>query len=114
MTRNTRKKQGGFVLTSELLLIVTILVLGLIVGMATVRNAVVAEMEDYAEAIGSVNQSFNYTGIISAEPDSETAGGVFVDAPDFDGGAGSSGPGGDLVYFAELAASNEAGNNVTP
>ena len=43
-----KNKKAGFVVTSELLLITTILVIGLIAGWVTVRNSVNAELEDFA------------------------------------------------------------------
>ncbi|MBA6365880.1 hypothetical protein H4J42_19225, partial [Colwellia sp. BRX8-8] len=45
----SKKKQGGFVMTSELLLLSTTIVIGLVVGLSTMRDAVTAEMEDVAE-----------------------------------------------------------------
>ncbi len=44
------KKQGGFIMTTELVLLVTTMVVGMIVGLVTMRDSVVAEMEDVAEA----------------------------------------------------------------
>lgn len=57
--------QSGFVLTAELILISTLLVLGLIVGMSSVQSAVVSELEDVGSAIGSLNQSYQYQGFVS-------------------------------------------------
>jgi hypothetical protein len=44
-------------------LIATILVIGLIVGMAAIRDALTAEMGDVAEAIGALDQSYIFDGI---------------------------------------------------
>jgi hypothetical protein len=76
--------QDGFVITSELLLIVTILVIGLIVGMVAVRDAVVQELGDVAAAIGALDQSYQYNGTTSAcaTQGAFTSGGQFVDQPD--------------------------------
>lgn len=57
--------QSGFVLTAELVLISTLLVLGLIVGLSEVQTAVVGELADVGTAIGSLNQSYSYRGMIS-------------------------------------------------
>lgn len=54
--------ESGFIISSELILIATLLVLGLIVGLTEVQHAVVAELNDVADAIGSVNQSYWYSG----------------------------------------------------
>ena len=75
-------KKAGFVVTSELLLITTILVIGLIAGWVTVRNSVNAELEDFAEAIGDLNQSFAFSGILNDNATAETAGSEFGDALD--------------------------------
>ncbi|HLQ45636.1 MAG TPA: branched-chain amino acid aminotransferase [Planctomycetaceae bacterium] len=53
----------GFVVSAELILVATIAVLGLVVGLAEVRQAVSAELEDVATAIGSMNQSYCFTGL---------------------------------------------------
>jgi uncharacterized membrane protein len=76
--------QDGFVITTELLLIVTILVIGLIVGMVVVRDAVIQELGDVAAAIGALDQSYQYNGTTSAcaTQGALTSGGQFVDATD--------------------------------
>lgn len=56
------RDQRGFVATTDLILIFSIAVLGTIVGLATLRNSVVQEFGDLATAIGSLNQSYKYTG----------------------------------------------------
>jgi hypothetical protein len=75
-------KKSGFVVTSELLLITTILVIGLVAGWVTVRNSVNAELEDFAEAIGDINQSFTFQGIVNDNGSATTAGSAFDDTPD--------------------------------
>ena len=80
------KKQGGFVLTAELVLIVTILVLGSIVGMVTMRDALNAEMEDVAEAVGVLDQGYDYRGIENLQQTAATAGSAFTDMADFNAG----------------------------
>ncbi len=57
--------EAGFIVSAELVLIATILVIGLIVGMSEIQNALVAELNDVADAIGGVNQSYSYTGFRS-------------------------------------------------
>lgn len=85
------RKQRGFIVSAELIFIVTILVIGLIVGWVAIRNAVVAELHDVSEAIGAVNQSFQFTGTNGEPgvPAALTAGSNFDDAPD----AAAAGPG---------------------
>jgi hypothetical protein len=83
-----KKKQGGFVLTSELLLLSTTIVIGLVVGLSTMRDAVTAEMEDVAEAIGSLDQSYAFDGIKNGEATAEISGSGFIDAVDANAGDG--------------------------
>jgi Flp pilus assembly pilin Flp len=73
--------EAGFVISAELVLVATILVIGMVVGLATVRDAVVQELADVAGAIASVNQSYAY-GEVSGHR-SATAGSEFQDNTDF-------------------------------
>ena len=50
--------ENGFLVSAELVLISTILIMGLVVGLTEVSFAVNNELEDVASAIVSVNQSF--------------------------------------------------------
>lgn len=101
-----KKKQGGFIVSAELVFIVTILVIGLIVGWVAVRDAVVAELGDVAEAIGAVDQSYEYVGVqdIGATGASRaiTQGGIFIDLPDNTSpgvAPGNQGDAGDVTPF---------------
>ena len=51
---NRRNKRRGF-LTLEWILLITVLVIGIIGGLGAVRNAIVSELVDLAEAIQSLN-----------------------------------------------------------
>ena len=57
---------GGFIISAELVLIATILVIGLIVGLVSIRNQVVQELVDVGQAIGSICQSYAYAGCYGA------------------------------------------------
>jgi len=85
----------GFVVSSELVLILTIGVIGLIVGLDSVQNAVVEELADIAAAVGSLNQSYTYTGFnvtgTGMGLDLSTKGSSFADYKDANDAAGSSG-----------------------
>ncbi len=52
---------SGFIITMEIILIATITVLGLIVGLTAVRDALVAELSDVAAAIEGSNFFSNET-----------------------------------------------------
>lgn len=83
--KKARNKKSGFIVTAELLLITTILVIGLIVGMVTLRNSMNAELEDVAEAIGDLNQSYNFMGLLVDNGTGATAGSCYTDEPDANG-----------------------------
>lgn len=56
------KDEGGFVISVELILIVTILVIGLVSGWTMLRDAVLAELADTANSIGAIDESFFVSG----------------------------------------------------
>ena len=72
-------KQTGFVVTVELLFIVVILVIGLVVGWVQVRNAVIAELADTAEAVGALDQGYSFPGTQDVVADASTQGSEFID-----------------------------------
>lgn len=107
--------EAGFVVSTELLLIGTILVLGMIVGLTTLRDAVVQEFGDLAQAIGNISQSYIYGGV--SGHCSATAGSTFLDALDFcdaPGVAGISAPACVSVCAAINVGASATGEVVTP
>lgn len=58
--------ENGFVVSAELILVLTIGVLGMVVGIASVRDAVLTELGDVADAFGTIDQSFNYRSATKA------------------------------------------------
>ncbi|MBI1346598.1 hypothetical protein GC163_09950 [bacterium] len=75
------RDENGFVVSTELILISTVTVIGLIVGLTTVRDVVVIELADVADAISEIDQSYSY-GQIRGHCGS-TAGVRFHDRADF-------------------------------
>jgi hypothetical protein len=73
--------ENGFVVSSELILVATLLVIGMVTGLSTVRDQVVQELGDVADAISEINNSYSFSGV-SAHAGS-TAGTVFSDENDF-------------------------------
>lgn len=73
--------EAGFIVSTELVLIATILVLGMIVGLTTLRNDVVAELADLAGAIGDVSQDYHYSAVTGHS--SSTGGSEYNDNEDF-------------------------------
>ena len=54
--------ENGVILSAELVVIGSVLVVGLITGVTTLQEAVNAEMKDLAGAIGSLDQSYRFSG----------------------------------------------------
>jgi hypothetical protein len=71
----------GFVVSAELVLVATILVLGMIVGLVSVRDQVVQEAGDVAAAVSQLVQSYSFSGITGHT--ASTAGSRFTDRTDF-------------------------------
>lgn len=89
MTRTLKalwNDEAGFIVSAELVLIATILVIGLIVGLSELQCSIVDEMNDVGEAIGSLNQSFRTSGVASFKHQggikARTVGSFFVDRRD--------------------------------
>ena len=89
MLRSLVKDEAGFIISAELVLVATILVIGMIVGLSEVQHAVVQELNDVADAIGSLNQSYSFSGFSAKKSGnggngvkSFTNGSAFVDLSD--------------------------------
>ncbi|MEX0728815.1 MAG: hypothetical protein WEB58_00265 [Planctomycetaceae bacterium] len=57
------RDEQGFIVSAELILIATLLVIGLIVGLSELQVAVAQELNDVGDAIGSLNQTFYFGGL---------------------------------------------------
>ena len=73
--------EDGFIVSSELILIATILVIAMVVGLQTVRDGVLQELGDVGAAIGSISQSYTYGGVTGHC--SALNGSVYADGADF-------------------------------
>ena len=103
------RRQAGFVVTVELLLITVILVVGLVTGMTKLRDQTLAELSDTGAAIGSINQSYEVHGTqwTNTHLIAEVSGFAFDDALDVDQGEGGA-VGGDsqqVIYAVAPVAS---------
>lgn len=79
--------ESGFIVSTELVLVGTVVVMGMIAGLTCVRDAVTGELKDLAGAIGSLNQSYCYSGFNGGycrccRLKSQTVGSSFVDHRD--------------------------------
>ena len=74
------RDENGFIVSSELVLLASVILIPLLVGMQTVRDSVVQELGDVGQAIGSLAQSYWYGGV--AGHCSFVSGSRFIDQPD--------------------------------
>lgn len=63
MLRNLLNDESGFLVSAELVLVFTLVFCGVAVGAAMIRDSLAAEMSDVSEAIGALNQSYNYNSL---------------------------------------------------
>ena len=71
---------AGFVVSVELILITTIVVIGLIAGLTAIRDAVVSELSDVAGAVSDMVQTYSINGVSSDS--ASTAGSDYNDRTD--------------------------------
>lgn len=65
---------AGYIVTTEMLLIFVILVLGLIAGLANLRMAIVNELTESGLAILGLNQGYTIAGLTGCSGSSATSG----------------------------------------
>lgn len=86
MLQKFMNDECGLIISAELVLVLTICVLGVIVGLSSVVVAVNEELLDVAHAIGSFNQSYCVPGFLGClkggNPISCTFGSRNTDTPD--------------------------------
>jgi len=109
--------QGGFIVSTELILLTTTVIIGLVVGTASVRDSITSEISDVAGSVQDFNQCYSFNGVLGHS--GSTHGSDFVDATDhcddpddtagaadncitFDGGSG----GGDIAGGTVTSYSN--------
>ena len=73
--------EAGFIVSSELIFIATLLVIGLLTGLTTIRDQVLGELGDVADAISEFDQSYSISAVTAHA--SSTSGTEFADSEDF-------------------------------
>ena len=81
MLKKLWNDEAGAIVSAELVLVATILVIGVVTGLSSVRDAVVTELADVGAAIGNVDQSYTVHG--STSHSAATARFGFEDRLDF-------------------------------
>ena len=74
-------EEVGAIISAEIMLVASILVIGMVVGLSSLRDSVVTELADVAQALAQVNQSYSF-GTIQGHH-SFSNGGAFIDLTDF-------------------------------
>lgn len=65
--------EGGALLSVELILLIVITVIGITVGMVVLRDAVVAEFQDVAAAVSSIDPGYGWAGLVYTDLNGTTA-----------------------------------------
>jgi len=81
MLRQFWSDDRAFVVSSELVIVATIIVIGMLIGLVTVRDQVVQELADVAAAVSRTEQGFSFSGVTGHS--SSIAGSLFQDFVDF-------------------------------
>lgn len=63
LLKDLLRDEYGFLISAELVIVGTVLVLGLVTGMACLQEALVQEYKDLACAFSSLDQSYHFTGM---------------------------------------------------
>lgn len=82
--------ESGVLVSAEIVLLCTIVVLGLVVGLVEFQSSIVAELEDLASAFGNFDQSYKTSGFVSIGSGrfvgraviARTFGAAYADLPD--------------------------------
>jgi len=72
------KDDCGALIATEWVFVATILVLGAITGLVAVRQAVISELTEFANAVMALDQSYSFTGQTNCQ--STTAGSAAADS----------------------------------
>jgi hypothetical protein len=77
------RDERGIVYSMDVILVSTILALGTIVGLVCLRNQVLQELCDVANAVGSLDQSYSYSSrtVTSGNFSASVAGGSYTNPP---------------------------------
>ncbi len=75
------KEEAGAIVSAEIVLVMTIMVIGMIVGLKSLRDAVVTELADVAQAIANLDQSYSFSSVVGHA--ALTGSGFFIDMLDF-------------------------------
>lgn len=81
MLKQLLNDENGFIVSAEMVLVLTLCFCCTAVGFAIIRDSLVSELADFGEAIGTLDQSFGFQSI-SAGAHGSCAGAGFDDRED--------------------------------
>ncbi|MBA6350292.1 MULTISPECIES: hypothetical protein [unclassified Colwellia] len=76
------RKQAGFAVTAEMVFLATIIFIGSIIGLVVIRDALVQELLDVAEAI-EISEQYAFDGIKKTVQESQST--VVIVNPELEG-----------------------------
>lgn len=98
--------ESGFIISAELALVSTILVIGLVAGLTQLRDSVTMELSGVGAALSNLNQSYRVSPIMGQT--SMTAGSQYVDVHTFQQSQGlqQSNPNNNSGFNEDLQTNN--------
>jgi hypothetical protein len=109
------RDDSGSVNSAELILIMTLLTIGSLVGTKSLRDSTVTEFADLAQALANVDQTYTYSALTVITPDGTavTTPFGFEDSADFCDtelvSHQQSAPGSKCIFVAQPPSSSAAG-----
>ena len=61
--RKLLNDEAGFIVSAELVLVLTVGVLGMVVGLASMRDSLLGELNDLSAAFGALDQTYSYRAV---------------------------------------------------
>ena len=81
VVRRLWSEEAGFIISTEAIIILTMLICAAVVGWQSIREAVVAELADIGAAIAALDQSYSFSGFTGHS--ASCSGSFFSDNRDF-------------------------------
>lgn len=110
LMRQFWQDEAGVIVSTEIILVMMLLVFGLIAGMVALRDQVAQELADTGVMVGSLDQSFSFLGhtnTVDATINGSTASSLFDDQTD-ENDTDTTGNEPTGLSLVNVAATNEA------
>jgi Flp pilus assembly pilin Flp len=106
MLRAFWKDEAGFIISTELVLVATICVIGLITGLVEVQYSLVGELNDVSESVGALNQTYTITGFTAYKTGTGNVKGPVLQQP-VPGGGGMKAQTAGSIFHDHLDACDD-------